>query len=104
MTSTPLWDSLKHVQLLSAVERKFGIEIDGDDARTVKGTGFKFHEYTGKALLKGCADDSCLTIKLRKSEGTFFFFSVSQKRVNALFRLLVIPPAEEIDQCCKVTS
>ncbi len=27
-------------------------EITGDDARTVKGTGFKFREYTGKALLK----------------------------------------------------
>ena len=32
MTSTPSWDSLKHVQLLSAIERKFGIEISGDDA------------------------------------------------------------------------
>lgn len=32
MTSTPSWDSLRHVQLLSAVEQKFGIEISGDDA------------------------------------------------------------------------
>src|SRR5438105_12482652 len=32
MSSTSSWDSLKHVQLLSAVERKFGIEISGDDA------------------------------------------------------------------------
>lgn len=32
MISTPAWDSLKHIQLLSAVERRFGIEIDGDDA------------------------------------------------------------------------
>jgi acyl carrier protein len=32
MTSTPSWDSLKHCQLLSAIERKFGIEISGDDA------------------------------------------------------------------------
>jgi acyl carrier protein len=32
MISTPSWDSLKHVHLLSAVERKFGIEIGGDDA------------------------------------------------------------------------
>jgi acyl carrier protein len=32
MISTPAWDSLRHIQLLSAVERRFGIEIDGDDA------------------------------------------------------------------------
>jgi acyl carrier protein len=32
MISTPAWDSLRHIQLLSAVERKFGIEIDADDA------------------------------------------------------------------------
>ena len=32
MTSTPSWDSLKHVQLLSAIEQKFRIEISGDDA------------------------------------------------------------------------
>jgi acyl carrier protein len=32
MTSTPAWDSLHHVQLLSAVERRFGIEISGDEA------------------------------------------------------------------------
>lgn len=32
MASVPAWDSLKHIQLLSAVERKFGIEIEGDDA------------------------------------------------------------------------
>jgi acyl carrier protein len=32
MTSTPSWDSLKHVQLLSAVERKLGIEIGDEDA------------------------------------------------------------------------
>lgn len=32
MVSTPAWDSLRHIQLLSAVERRFGIEIDGDDA------------------------------------------------------------------------
>ena len=32
MTSTPSWDSLKHVQLLSAIERKLGIEIGAEDA------------------------------------------------------------------------
>lgn len=32
MNSVAAWDSLKHIQLLSAIERKFGIEIDGDDA------------------------------------------------------------------------
>jgi acyl carrier protein len=32
MMSTPSWDSLTHIRLLSAVERQFGIEIDGDDA------------------------------------------------------------------------
>jgi len=32
MNSTPEWDSLNHVQLLSQIERKFGIEISGDDA------------------------------------------------------------------------
>ena len=32
MTSTPSWDSLRHIQLLSAVERKFGIEIKISDA------------------------------------------------------------------------
>jgi len=32
MTSTPSWDSLHHVQFLGAVERRFGIEISGDEA------------------------------------------------------------------------
>ena len=32
MSSTPEWDSLNHVQLLSAIERKFGIEISVDEA------------------------------------------------------------------------
>lgn len=32
MLSTPAWDSLRHIQLLSAIERRFGIEIDADDA------------------------------------------------------------------------
>ena len=32
MNSTPEWDSLSHVQLLSAVERKFDIEISADEA------------------------------------------------------------------------
>jgi acyl carrier protein len=32
MLSTPSWDSLRHIQLLSAMERKVGIEIGGDDA------------------------------------------------------------------------
>ena len=32
MMSTPSWDSLTHIQLLSEVERQFGIEIDRDDA------------------------------------------------------------------------
>jgi acyl carrier protein len=32
MMSTPSWDSLRHVQLLGAIERKFGIEIAGEDA------------------------------------------------------------------------
>jgi acyl carrier protein len=32
MNSTPEWDSLAHVQLLSAMEKKFGIEISADEA------------------------------------------------------------------------
>ncbi len=32
MTSTPEWDSLNHVQLLSAMERKFAVEISPDEA------------------------------------------------------------------------
>jgi acyl carrier protein len=32
MNSTPEWDSLAHVQLLSAIEKKFGIEISADEA------------------------------------------------------------------------
>ena len=32
MNSTPEWDSLAHVQLLSAIERKFAIEISADEA------------------------------------------------------------------------
>jgi len=32
MNSTPEWDSLSHVQLLSAIEKKFGIEISADEA------------------------------------------------------------------------
>ena len=32
MSSTPEWDSLAHVQLLSAMEKKFGIEVSPDDA------------------------------------------------------------------------
>ncbi|MBV8845195.1 MAG: acyl carrier protein [Bryobacterales bacterium] len=32
MMSAPTWDSLRHIQLLSAVEREFGIEIGADDA------------------------------------------------------------------------
>jgi acyl carrier protein len=32
MRSTPEWDSLNHVQLLSAIEKKFGIEISADEA------------------------------------------------------------------------
>ena len=32
MMATPSWDSLRHIQLLSAIERRFGIEIAGDDA------------------------------------------------------------------------
>ena len=32
MSSTPEWDSLNHVQLLSAIEKKFGIEISQDEA------------------------------------------------------------------------
>jgi acyl carrier protein len=32
MLSTASWDSLAHVRLLSALERKFSIEISGDDA------------------------------------------------------------------------
>jgi ribulose-bisphosphate carboxylase large chain len=32
MISTHSWDSLRHIQLLGAVERKFGIEISGDDS------------------------------------------------------------------------
>jgi len=32
MHSTPEWDSLNHVRLLSAVEKKFAIEIGADEA------------------------------------------------------------------------
>ncbi len=32
MSSTPEWDSLNHVQLLSAIERKFAVEISPDEA------------------------------------------------------------------------
>ena len=32
MTSNPEWDSLAHVQLLSAMEKKFAIEVSPDDA------------------------------------------------------------------------
>jgi ribulose-bisphosphate carboxylase large chain len=32
MISTHSWDSLRHIQLLGAIERKFGIEISGDDS------------------------------------------------------------------------
>jgi acyl carrier protein len=32
MNSTPEWDSLSHVQLLSAIERKFAVEISADEA------------------------------------------------------------------------
>jgi acyl carrier protein len=32
MSSTPEWDSLNHVQLLSAIERRFAIEISPDEA------------------------------------------------------------------------
>ena len=32
MNSTPEWDSLSHVQLLSALEHKFGIEVSADQA------------------------------------------------------------------------
>jgi acyl carrier protein len=32
MNSTPEWDSLSHVQLLSALERKFGIEVSAEQA------------------------------------------------------------------------
>jgi len=32
MYTAPMWDSLKHVQLLSAIEKKFDIEISADEA------------------------------------------------------------------------
>lgn len=32
MSSTPEWDSLNHVRLLSAIEKKFSIEISQDEA------------------------------------------------------------------------
>ncbi len=32
MITTHSWDSLRHIQLLGAVERRFGIEISGDDS------------------------------------------------------------------------
>ena len=32
MSSTPEWDSLSHVRLLSAIEKKFDIEISADEA------------------------------------------------------------------------
>ena len=32
MHSTPQWDSLNHVRLLSAMEKKFSIEVGADEA------------------------------------------------------------------------
>ena len=32
MHSTPEWDSLNHVRLLSAMEKKFSIEVGADEA------------------------------------------------------------------------
>jgi acyl carrier protein len=32
MNDIPEWDSLKHIQLLSAIEEKFGLKIDFEDS------------------------------------------------------------------------
>jgi acyl carrier protein len=51
MCTTPSWDSLNHVQLLSAVERRFGIEIDANDAfKLTSADGLV--QYVHKALQK----------------------------------------------------
>ncbi len=52
MMSTPSWDSLAHVQLLSGVERQFGIEIDGDDAFRLT-SAEKLVQYVHSKLKKG---------------------------------------------------
>jgi acyl carrier protein len=54
MTSTSSWDSLKHIQLLSAVEQQFGIEIDGDDAFKVTSAD-KLVQYLHRTLPGGPA-------------------------------------------------
>ena len=51
MMSTPSWDSLAHIQLLSGVERQFGIEIDGDDAFRLT-TAEKIMKYVQSKLNK----------------------------------------------------
>jgi len=51
MMSTPSWDSLAHIQLLSGVERQFGIEIDGDDAFRLT-TAEKLMKYVQSKLNK----------------------------------------------------
>ena len=52
MTSTPSWDSLKHVQLLSAIEKKFGIEISADEAFKLT-SAEKLVRYLHMALERG---------------------------------------------------
>ena len=52
MTSTPSWDSLKHVQLLSALEKKFGIEISADEAFKLT-SAEKLVRYLHTALGRG---------------------------------------------------
>jgi acyl carrier protein len=51
MMSTPAWDSLKHVQLLAALERKLGIEIDADAAFKLTSAD-KLIKYLHAALSK----------------------------------------------------
>ena len=51
MTSTPEWDSLNHVQLLSAIERKFAVEISPDEAFKLT-SGDRLVQYL-HGILKG---------------------------------------------------
>ena len=52
MYTAPMWDSLKHVQLLSAVERKFDIEISADEAFKLT-SAERLVRYLQGALEKG---------------------------------------------------
>lgn len=52
MVSTFEWDSLRHIQLLGAVERKFGIEISGDDSFRLT-SAEKLIQYLHEKLQQG---------------------------------------------------